>query len=361
MISQTTNRRHDLDALRACAMLLGIILHASIAYNGLGWAVQDSSSSKAFVWLFSLIHGFRMQLFFLISGFFTAMLYQKRGLSPLLKQRFKRILIPLLIFTPFSYGLTEWILDTAWQTQVNYREAWETFTFHHLWFLWFLCIYIVGFALSTKLPRLQRSQTHALNHRCLIWLIPLTLIPQSFFTKAYPLIGPESSLGLIPIPEVLAYYALFYFFGALLYRNGDSAVAKHWKRQLSIALFFLFPASMVTEGLSFSHYSQLSYLSDLLQVTFTWFMVFGCMGFFRAKFQEPSARMRYLSDASYWLYISHLPLVFALQLLIRDWPISCYVKFAIVSLSSFVILLVSYRYCVRYTWVGTLLNGKMTK
>ena len=43
------------------------------------------------------IHGFRMPLFFLVSGFFTAMLWRRRGLVALLKQRAKRILLPCLL------------------------------------------------------------------------------------------------------------------------------------------------------------------------------------------------------------------------------------------------------------------------
>ncbi|MFC5049499.1 acyltransferase family protein [Rubritalea spongiae] len=361
MIPTPNNRRHDLDALRACAMLLGIALHASISYNGLGWAIADTTSSKAFVWLFDAVHGFRMQLFFLVSGFFTAMLFQKRGLKALLQHRFKRIFLPLLIFTPIFSALTEWVLAIYWHQQDSAHQAWQHFTFHHLWFLWFLCIFVLLFALATRLPKLKLKASYIQSPTCLLWLLPLTLIPQSFFQKAYPLIGPESSVGLIPQIEVLSYYAIFYAFGITLYYAGDSLVSRHWKWKLAIALFLLFPASYYTEKLSFSYAPHFSHLSDLLQVSYTWLMVFGCLGLFQHYFQHPSAKMRNLSDASYWLYLAHLPLVFALQLLILDWPMHCSVKFLIVTIASFIILLASYHYAIRYTWIGSLLNGKMTK
>lgn len=38
-------RRHDLDALRSFAMLLGIGLHAALAYVGIGWIVNDEQTS----------------------------------------------------------------------------------------------------------------------------------------------------------------------------------------------------------------------------------------------------------------------------------------------------------------------------
>jgi hypothetical protein len=40
-------RRHDLDALRASAMLLGILYHAALSFAlGFTWSVQDVSQTK---------------------------------------------------------------------------------------------------------------------------------------------------------------------------------------------------------------------------------------------------------------------------------------------------------------------------
>lgn len=106
-------RRHDLDALRATAMLLGIALHASLAYvPGIPWPVQDAHPAPWLGLLFLAIHGFRMPLFFLLSGFFTAMLWQRRGAAAMLAQRYQRIFVPLVLgsvtllplFTMLSVG-----------------------------------------------------------------------------------------------------------------------------------------------------------------------------------------------------------------------------------------------------------------
>ncbi len=92
-----SGRRHDLDALRAFAMLLGIALHAALSFAPFPWVVQDTRKHEAFLVFFHVVHGFRMPLFFIISGFFTAMLWRQRGLQALLKHRAKRIALPLLI------------------------------------------------------------------------------------------------------------------------------------------------------------------------------------------------------------------------------------------------------------------------
>ncbi len=110
----SASRRHDLDALRAIAMLLGIALHAALSFSDVPWVVQDSQKNEVFGLIFLAVHGFRMPLFFLVSGFFTAMLWRKRGLRSLVKHRAKRILLPCLL------GLVTIVPAMGWvSTQVN--------------------------------------------------------------------------------------------------------------------------------------------------------------------------------------------------------------------------------------------------
>ncbi|MFN5392554.1 MAG: acyltransferase family protein, partial [Planctomycetota bacterium] len=92
------DRRHDLDALRASAMILGIIYHGALSLAlGFPWVVQDPSASQPLYVFQSWVHGFRMHLFFIISGFFTAMLWKKRGSKALVTHRLSRILLPCII------------------------------------------------------------------------------------------------------------------------------------------------------------------------------------------------------------------------------------------------------------------------
>ena len=106
-------RRHDLDALRAFAMLLGIVLHGALAFIPGAWAVTDASvegEGTPFALLTMAIHGFRMPVFFLMSGFFTAMLLRQRGLQALVRHRARRILLPLVIamFTVIPLTWAAW-------------------------------------------------------------------------------------------------------------------------------------------------------------------------------------------------------------------------------------------------------------
>ena len=71
-----------------------------------------------------------------------------------------------------------------------------------------------------------------------------------------------------------------------------------------------------------------------------------------------SATVRYVADASYWIYLVHLPIVAAFQVMVGQLPWHWSLKFPLVLAASFAVLFVSYRYLVRSTFIGQMLNGR---
>ena len=170
-------RIHDLDALRGFAMLLGIVLHASIfLIPGNSWPVQDPwadivpPNRNIYGVVMFGIHGFRMPLFFLLSGFFTAMLWNQRGLRKLFDHRMKRIGLPLVLSTVTVIPLTQWVKEGKGFNLATWPITWVLNGFDHLWFLWMLLILAGVFMLAAKL---EMKFAH------LAWwlLIPLALLP----------------------------------------------------------------------------------------------------------------------------------------------------------------------------------------
>ena len=100
---QNQDRRHDLDALRAFAMFLGIGLHASLSFVSLPWPVQDITQPPIFIFFIVLVHGFRMPLFFLLSGYFTMLIYRKKNIKSFITIH---DLIPLLY--PKYFNFEKW-------------------------------------------------------------------------------------------------------------------------------------------------------------------------------------------------------------------------------------------------------------
>ena len=116
-IETPARRWHDLDALRGFAMLLGIGLHAALAFFPLFWPVQDRHASfdGPFDEFVVTVHGFRMPLFFLLSGFFTTMLWRRRGLGSLVWHRVRRIGLPLALGMITVVPAIDWVSEQAFE------------------------------------------------------------------------------------------------------------------------------------------------------------------------------------------------------------------------------------------------------
>jgi len=92
---QHDSRYHSLDALRGLMMLLGIYLHAAVAYSEYGsWPWKDGSTTGLFDVSLGLIHAFRMPVFYVLAGFFAALLHERRGAGGFVRNRVIRILVP---------------------------------------------------------------------------------------------------------------------------------------------------------------------------------------------------------------------------------------------------------------------------
>ena len=354
----TPARFHDLDALRGVAMLLGILLHAGVFLVPVefwpvheAWAWETAPEANVYAWILSVIHGFRMPLFFLLSGFFTAMLWQSRGLHRLVRHRLERVGLPLLA------GMFTVVPAIAWVepggSLLDWPLAWLG-RLDHLWFLWYLLLLVAALVAAVRLGL-------AFRHPSWWLLVPLAVVPQ--YAMHEPAFGPDTADSLIPTGRVLAYYAIFFAFGVFFHQR-DIAVRRWWTVALAPALLVLLPAGVLLlydAGFQYAGEAWVWGVAAVVQVAFAWLMCFGAMGLFRWVASKERFWVRYLSDASYWLYLVHLPLVIGAQRLVVDWPVSVHLKFVLISTTVVALLLLVYQMGVRYTAIGTTLNGPRTR
>jgi peptidoglycan/LPS O-acetylase OafA/YrhL len=91
----------------------------------------------------------------------------------------------------------------------------------------------------------------------------------------------------------------------------------------------------------------------------TWLLIFGCIGFSQHFFDRESRFWRYFSDSSYWFYLAHLPIQFQMLIWLGDKPWPWAFKFSAYVFGTVAVLLPSYHFLVRPTWIGWFLNGRM--
>ncbi|GAB5496815.1 MAG: acyltransferase family protein [Phycisphaerales bacterium] len=243
--------------------------------------------------------------------------------------------------------------------------------FSHLWFLWFLCWFVVGFVVVmgvlSVLPGVRLPGVLISVPLCFVWLVPLTMVTQSHMQGGgtLPGFGPDTSVGVLPMPHVLLHYAIFFGFGAAMFlrRGAARRLGSFWYVTLPVGLL------IVPFGLMFAYEpdrsaeliaddSTRAFVNNLLQVLYAWFMTFGLLGLFETLLSRERAWVRYVSDSSYWLYLAHLPLVVVGQVLLLDVEVSGLLKGTLLTLVSSVFLLGTYALFVRRTPIGLLLNGR---
>ena len=89
-----------------------------------------------------------------------------------------------------------------------------------------------------------------------------------------------------------------------------------------------------------------------------WCWCFAVIGLAVRYLSDERPAVRYVADASYWIYLAHLPVVVAFQVVVGHWPLHWTVKFPLVMIASLAVLFASYNYLVRTTFIGGLLNGR---
>lgn len=379
---RTEERLHALDAVRAFALLSGIVLHATMTFMP-GLAAfgfpADRSLSPALQNVFYVIHVFRMTLFFTLAGYFAHLMFHREGGVGFLRDRSKRILVPLVIgwvlFGPLAMMLVYIGLGPSIEgappppTQSGFPLA-------HLWFLYYLLLlYGAVLALRTcfvKLLDRQGTQRVRIDGwvRSLVQgyaapvLLAAPLAACLYFTPSWIMWTgvPTPDTGLTPkLPAMIAFGTAFSF-GWLLRRQGElvSVWKQRWPVHLVLAVSFtalsLWLVERAPNPFDVAPSLKLAYVACYTFAMWNW--VFGIIGAALRFFSRESAARRYLADSSYWLYLAHLPVVFALQMAVRTWPVHWSIKFPLIVGVALALLLVSYHYLVRNTYIGEILNGR---
>lgn len=383
-MTSATDRLHYMDNLRALAMLLGIFFHAALAYSPMMTNLWLSAGPEESVILENVAwftHLFRMPLFFLIAGFFAVLLLSKRGEKGFIVHRLKRIGLPFIIFTPLViisvFISLNWALNNVenlspmlgaiqWMMANPELAPEAPESTMHMWFLYYLLQFCLVGALIHKLGLLEGWLTKLVSNRWVIVLVyPLLLVP-AFATQQIPHPAPEKY-----IPQLWGYgiYGLFFLLGMVIYKRQE--VLDELRPLglpllvISIGLYWLilphFPGvvsfediAKFTQGVEFStEHLGLAILEAYTAV----FMTIVCLVYGARLLNKQNVIFRYTADASYWIYIIHIPVLFVLQYHLLDVEWGVWTEYLVSSFGALAIGFISYAVLVRWTPIGLLLNG----
>ena len=379
-----------LDALRGFMMMLGIVLHASLLYLQSPPPAMpvptDRNNSYAFDLIFDFIHDFRMPAFFVLAGFFTSLLVEKRGLRGTYQNRVSRILLPLiaalfLILPVTGMLMFDFFLSVRFGTHdlIPDLQALKKFgaeisakrgvpagrpMLGHLWFLYYLCMFYLLIPPCRWLARRSARHSAAIGR----WLnTPYAFLALTILTAVtlWPFQGGQVHEGFvyfIPHLPSLAYYGSFFVVGYLFHTQREFLqVAMRRLRSFLVLAAIAFPVSTflsVLDNAASGASVELHLYAVLANALTTWALIYAFIGGALRYFDRPSPWIDYTAQSSYWVFLVHMPLVCLGGWLLVPYDLPAVVKFLLVCAFTAAIAFATFHYWVQKTWVSDFLHGR---
>ena len=372
-----TVRYHAIDSLRAAMISVVMFGHALLPYVTVPRRFKDPETHVGFDVVAVFLYSFAMPVFFVTAGFAAALLLRRKGARVMARSRFRTIFLPLLVayllLSPLTRGAyafaNEASVSGSLQAGIDLllQGDWIRWSkAYHLWFLVSLLLYTaLAVYLDSLIHRLLRDRVrhlHAATRKLFtsrFRSILLTLILACTMIPAYVLDDGDATT----LPMQLTLFG-FFIVGWLLYLHRDLLPTfrdNAW-RPIAGALVVLPAAVWSTRERLFSPEELqplLGTVAGLSNSALAAFMTFGLLGIFQTRFdRRPSRLGQYLSDASYWIFLIHLPLLIAVAGALSTTDFSAATKY-LLTLALVVPLVVStYHFGVRSTRFGRFLKGR---
>ncbi|MCX6099466.1 MAG: acyltransferase family protein [Candidatus Bipolaricaulota bacterium] len=337
------DRLYYFDNLKVALTVLLIAHHVGQAYGPTGgtWPIQETARAALLGPFFTVNRSFFMSLFFLISGYFTAMSYGGKEGWPFVKSRLLRLGVPLLVFALLMIPLEIFVFGApgsngagkAWPIDVGY-----------MWYVEHLLIFSLGYALWRAALGRRTAPTVCASRPLRVWhvlVFSLILAPVLAVVRIpFPIDRWDYLLGffrvaLADVPRDLAFFVL----GIVAFRRNwlKTVTAKAGRNWLILGVglaAFWYAYSMglyrviPLDGVAF----------DVVRVTWEALLCsslsIGLIVLFRERINVHGRLAVALGKSQYASYIFHVPVILAFQFAILNVSLPPLAKFALVTLAS---------------------------
>ncbi|WP_378954538.1 acyltransferase family protein [Pelosinus sp. sgz500959] len=361
------NRMYFLDNLRAFIVLLVIIFHVAIGYMAPApqwWYVIDTQHNPIFNLFVMDTDVFIMPIMFLIAGYFTVPVLQKKEISTFVREKFFRIVLPwiagVFLFAPaitymIWYSRTSTppaylsYLGTLFFTDVNFNHA-------HYWFLgdlaWFYLVSTIIYKVNPSMfqRKIEKSDP-SIGFFLLFGLLTAVgfFIPNLFFhadawlSKLYVISFQPSRFFLC-----LSYFAL----GIYGWKNQWFTERGYMPRfacwgSLGIIMMLVFTYYRIT----FMDTTPITLKAGhaLVHSFFCLTAAFGLITFFQKYVNSKAYLWRRLSANSYTIYYIHQGIVLPIAYMMQKIELSVWVKYFSVSITCVIVCFLVSEYVITKT------------
>ncbi len=350
-------RSLDLDWLLLLAVLLLVPFHsAAVFYEGeLGrFYVADAQSSAGLSVFIQFVHQWHMPLFFFLAGAASWYSLQTRSAVDYLRQRLRRLLVPLLIGIPVLVPPQVYIQELqAGRANGSFLQFYPSFfdgirpaghfEWAHLWFLAYLLV--ISIACLPVMVRLSRETSGRDGVRPL----PATYGLGALIVLAVPLMLSEALLrphwvgfqNLYDDWANLVLYLLYFVYGALFCSRSGLWCALDRNRWLLLATaglsMVLLLALSISDTVPERAYSAPYMIHQAFRGFNSWCWVLALLALARPYRASSHPILRYGNRVGFSIVLLHQPLIVLIAFFVVPLPVAMPVKFVLIGLVSLVL------------------------
>ena len=345
-----------IDNLRILLTILVIMHHFAIGYGGPGgfYYVENgpmSDVSEILMTLFLAINqAFFMGFFFMISSYFSPSSVDRKGTGTFLKDRLKRLGIPLLLYILVIAPVLSYVSarlygfeGTLWQFQSSDNFYFRNLNASQMWFVAALLAFAIVYVIWRRFTRPMPHTEGTAPGNAAIAIFALALGVLTFTVRLWIPVGnnlPLLSWQLAHFPQYIALYIL----GLVAYRRGwfeavTDAQGKTWFfAALGLIVFFpvLLIVGGVLEGMEdvigffFGGFHWQSFVYAVWEQFMCLAMVIPLLVWFRKRFTEQGRLAKAMSGAAYATYVFHAPAIILLAIALRGIRLDMGLKYVLV-------------------------------
>ena len=355
-------RRYDLDWLRLIAILTVFIFHSGRFFDQMDWHVKNPVRYEGMqIWTMFLAT-WMMPLIFVISG--ASLFFALGKVDKFIKDKALRLLVPLFVgvFTHIS-------LCVYLERLTHYQFSGSFFAFYpqyfrgwygdggnfawmglHLWYLLVLFVFSLGlmpvfYLFKGSGKRFWNGVGNLFALPGILYLLAIPIAWIMIQVKPNSALGERSWGGW----SLLGYIPFFIYGFLIISHNGLQARLKNW-RWVSLGLTLAFTATLVY---AYERYGNAAFgsqgyaiLNGLFGLT-AWMWVVAIFGFGMQYLTVQNKFLAYANEAVLPFYILHQTVLLCVGYYVTHWHIPDPVKYILISLSSFVIILLIYEILIR--------------